>query len=51
MEGAPASGVKASGVEQRNLQALIIACGLLGLVGFVSLRILVAVGMWFLNLW
>lgn len=43
MEDAPSTGIKAKGIERRNLQALVIGCGLIGLVGYISLKVAVAV--------
>ncbi len=44
MEDAPECGLKRSGIERRNLQALIIGCLLFWVVGYNGLKILIAVG-------
>jgi len=43
MADAPSTGIKARGIERRNLQALLIGCGLIGLAGYLGLKVLVAV--------
>ena len=51
MEDVEESGIKAPGTERRNLLALFIACGLLGVAGFVGFRILWAVARSIVSLW
>lgn len=43
-EDAPTTGVKAQGIERRNLQALMVGCGLIGLGAYLGLKVAVAVG-------
>ena len=43
-EEAPTTGIMVKGIERRNLQALVVGCGLLSLVGYLALRVTVAVG-------
>ena len=42
MEDAPETGMKQPGIERQNLQAFVLACGLLGTAGFMSFKIAVA---------
>ena len=51
MEDAEESGINAPGIERRNLQALAIACGLLGVAGFVGFKILGAVARRIMTMW
>ena len=39
MEDGTSNGIQLSGIERRNLQALVIGCGFMFAVGFASLKI------------
>ena len=41
MEDAPSTGIKGKGIEQRNLQALVIGCSLIGVVGYFGAKVVI----------
>jgi Na+/H+-translocating membrane pyrophosphatase len=51
MEDAPSTGIKARGIERRNLQALVIGCVLIGVAGYLGLKVVVAVAKRAAQLW
>jgi len=44
MEDAPETGIKQSGIERRNLQALIVGCALLAFAGYLGFKTMVFMG-------